>query len=188
MTALAPYDAVVLAGGAATRLGGLDKPALPVAGRSLLDRVLLAAADADRRVVVGPRRPTVAPVAWCREDPPGGGPAAAVAAALPLVGAPWVALLAGDLPFVLPGDLAVLRAAARGHDGAVLVDGAGARQWLIGVWSARSLRDCTWSSGGSLRGQLGGLDVADVTVPTRADPPWLDCDTADDLQRARGLA
>ncbi|MEH6375729.1 NTP transferase domain-containing protein, partial [Streptomyces sp. KLMMK] len=41
------YDAVVLAGGAARRLGGADKPTLRVGGRTLLDRVLEACADAE---------------------------------------------------------------------------------------------------------------------------------------------
>ncbi|MFE1500369.1 NTP transferase domain-containing protein, partial [Streptomyces albidoflavus] len=40
------YDAVVLAGGAARRLGGSDKPAVRVGGRPLLDRVLGACPDA----------------------------------------------------------------------------------------------------------------------------------------------
>ncbi|MYU19520.1 NTP transferase domain-containing protein, partial [Streptomyces sp. SID8361] len=55
------YDAVILAGGAARRLGGVDKPALRVGGRALLDRVLDACRGAGRTVVVGPRRPTVRP-------------------------------------------------------------------------------------------------------------------------------
>ncbi|MDP9398746.1 MAG: NTP transferase domain-containing protein, partial [Actinomycetota bacterium] len=53
-----PYDAVVLAGGRARRLGGVDKPGLEVAGRSLLDRVLAACAGAGRTVIAGPQRPT----------------------------------------------------------------------------------------------------------------------------------
>ncbi|WP_198601894.1 NTP transferase domain-containing protein, partial [Streptomyces sp. MH60] len=40
----AGYDAVVLAGGAARRLGGADKPGLRVGARALLDRVLAACA------------------------------------------------------------------------------------------------------------------------------------------------
>ncbi|MGO4426310.1 NTP transferase domain-containing protein, partial [Streptomyces sp. MCAF7] len=52
------YDAVILAGGAARRLGGADKPALRVGARPLLDRVLDACRGAERTVVVGPRRPT----------------------------------------------------------------------------------------------------------------------------------
>ncbi|MEU9382801.1 NTP transferase domain-containing protein, partial [Streptomyces sp. NPDC048279] len=40
------YDAIVLAGGAARRLGGADKPSVRVGGRPLLDRVLTACAGA----------------------------------------------------------------------------------------------------------------------------------------------
>ncbi|MCF3965483.1 NTP transferase domain-containing protein, partial [Streptomyces fuscigenes] len=47
-----PFDAVVLAGGAARRLGGADKPGVRVGGRTLLDRVLAACAGAGRTVVV----------------------------------------------------------------------------------------------------------------------------------------
>ncbi|MEV6939475.1 NTP transferase domain-containing protein, partial [Streptomyces sp. NPDC051132] len=78
----APYDAVVLAGGAARRLGGADKPGVRVGGRALLDRVLAACADARTTVVVATPRPTVRPVRWAREEPPGGGPVAALAAGL----------------------------------------------------------------------------------------------------------
>ncbi|MGW5673394.1 NTP transferase domain-containing protein, partial [Micromonospora sp. NPDC003776] len=47
------YAAVVLSGGAARRMGGVDKPARPVGGRPMLHRVLAAVADADQRLVVG---------------------------------------------------------------------------------------------------------------------------------------
>jgi len=63
---LAPYDALVLAGGQARWLGGVDKMAIPLGGRDMLDRVLDAVPDADRVVVVGPPRPR--PVA-CRRRP-----------------------------------------------------------------------------------------------------------------------
>lgn len=58
----APYDAVVLAGGAARRLGGADKPGLRVGGRPLLDRVLAACATATTTVVVAEPRRTARPV------------------------------------------------------------------------------------------------------------------------------
>ncbi|WP_246094840.1 DUF6457 domain-containing protein [Streptomyces roseicoloratus] len=76
------YDAIVLAGGAARRLGGADKPGVRVGGRPLLDRVLAACRDAGRVVVVAEPRATARPVEWAREDPPGGGPAAALDAGL----------------------------------------------------------------------------------------------------------
>ncbi|MEW2222699.1 DUF6457 domain-containing protein [Streptomyces sp. NPDC006990] len=63
-------------------MDGADKPAVTVGGRPLLDRVLAACGDAAATVVVGPRRPTCRPVLWAREEPPGGGPLAALQAGL----------------------------------------------------------------------------------------------------------
>src|SRR5438093_914016 len=97
------YAAVVLAGGAGRRMGGADKAALAVAGRPMLHRVLAAVADASPQVVVGPPRAGLpAGVVRAQEDPPGGGPVAAVAAglgALAAHGAEVVAVLAADLPY-----------------------------------------------------------------------------------------
>ncbi|MFF8599335.1 DUF6457 domain-containing protein [Streptomyces sp. NPDC015232] len=76
------YDALVLAGGAARRLGGADKPGVRVGGRPLLDRVLAGCRDAGRTVVVAAPRATARPVEWTREEPPGGGPVAALDAGL----------------------------------------------------------------------------------------------------------
>ncbi len=96
------YAAVVLAGGAARRMGGVDKPALPVGGRPMRDRVLAAVADATPRVLVGAAQAVPAGVRVVREDPPGGGPVAAAAAGLALLppDTTVVALLAADLPLL----------------------------------------------------------------------------------------
>lgn len=94
------YDAVVLAGGSARRLGGADKPGVRVGGRALLDRVLAACADAADTVVVAEPRATARPVRWAREDPPGGGPLAALDAGLRHTTAPYVVVLSADLPFL----------------------------------------------------------------------------------------
>ncbi|RAN97229.1 Molybdenum cofactor guanylyltransferase [Micromonospora saelicesensis] len=96
------YAAVVLAGGAARRMGGLDKPALPVGGRPMRDRVLAAVSDATPQVLVGAADAVPAGVRVVREDPPGGGPVAAAAAGLALLDpdVSVVALLAADLPLL----------------------------------------------------------------------------------------
>lgn len=187
MTA-AGYDAVVLAGGTGRRLGGVDKPALDVGGRSLLAGVLAAVADAQRRVVVGPPRDLPADVVQVREDPPGGGPAAAVAAGLQEVRAPWVALLAADLPLLTPAVVAALRRAAADADGALLVDADGRDQVLTGVWSTNALRAAAKGqdlNGAPLRVLLRGLRTVRVGLADAGAADWFDCDTDDDLRRAR---
>ena len=119
--------AIVLAGGRAARLGGADKPGLVVGTRTLLAAVVSAAAEAGagQVVVVGPARPGIAgsgpvssgPVSsgrveFVREDPPGTGPVAALRCGLGRVGAPWVAVLAADMPFLRARHLVALLAAA----------------------------------------------------------------------------
>jgi len=179
------YDAVVLAGGQARRLGGVDKPGLEVGGRSLLDRVLAASAGAAVRVVVGPPRELPGDVVQVREDPPGGGPVPALRAGLAEVRSPWVVVLAADLPFLDAGVLDGLLAAAQDRDGALLVDDAGHEQWLCGAWRTAALVPALAAlQGARLREALVPLDP--VHVRTQASPaPWLDCDTEDDLAAAR---
>lgn len=189
------YGALVLAGGQARRLGGVHKPGLLVGGIPLLHRVLAAVPDARPRVVVGPPQPVPPDVLVVRENPPGGGPVAALWAGLPaLVDAGWVALLAGDLPFLAPAVLRALRHGASGYDGAVLVDADGRDQYLAGVYRVGALSDAVTSvgppSGVPLRRVAGRMHLARVTAPTRpgAPPPWLDCDDADDVRAAEAFA
>ncbi|MFI6982395.1 DUF6457 domain-containing protein [Embleya sp. NPDC050154] len=187
------YDAVVLAGGAARRLAGADKPGLLVAGVSLLDRVLAAAAGAERTVVAGPRRNTRREVVWVREDPPGGGPVAALAAALPLVRAETVVLLAADLPFVPTALIDRLVAALEpavdrgdGYAGAVAVDADGRDQILLAAYRTAALR-----AGVAALPEPAGAPLRRVVEPLalhriRADPDAVfDCDTWADVRGAR---
>lgn len=140
-SAPAPYDAVVLAGGGARRLGGTDKPAVTVGGRPLLDRVLSACPDAAATVVVGPPRPVHRPVTWSREDPPGGGPLAALDAGLAHTSEDTVLVLSADLPFLTPAAVRALLDTSDhgdGHEGAVLHDGRD--QPLLAAYRTEPLR------------------------------------------------
>src|SRR5437868_6931200 len=97
--------ALVLAGGRARRLGGIDKALLEIRGVTMLDRVLGAAApNCDQLVVVGAVRETgVAGVRFTIEPEPGGGPVPAVAAGLDRVPeAEQVVVLPVDLPLLRP--------------------------------------------------------------------------------------
>ncbi|WP_024874308.1 molybdenum cofactor guanylyltransferase [Saccharomonospora piscinae] len=200
---------VVLAGGAARRLGGIDKPSLRVEGVPLLVTATTALRAAEPVIVVGPRRPLPVDVCWVREEPPGSGPVAALAAALALLDrlAPpsehttdttdttdttetsdatgmTVAVLAADLPGVTAHTVARLWSALRGDpaaDGALLVDEAGHRQWLTGIWRRAALTTAvpTEPRGASMRGTLGMSSIVEVTA--LADEAR-DIDTPEDLR------
>jgi len=179
------YDAVVLAGGRGKRVGGADKALLEVGGRPMLQAVLEAVGPAARIVVVGPRRPGVRGVIWCREDPPGGGPVAALAAALPHTRSPYLCLLATDLPFLNPAVTARLVAAAQGRDGALLVDAGGRDQPLCAVYARDPLRRRLAElpeTARAFRSVVAGLDLLRLADE---DGSAFDCDTWDDLAQAR---
>jgi molybdopterin-guanine dinucleotide biosynthesis protein A len=188
---MVPYTAVVLAGGRAARLGGRAKPQLEVGGRTMLAAVLDAVADAAARIVVGPRQPVPDDVLIVREEPPGGGPVAALRAGLEEVSTDVVALLAGDLPFLTADLIARLRADLDG-DGILVVDDGGRDQWLLGVWRTVAVRAAVRGASGptSLRKVLAPLSPRRLrpAVAPGEPAPWLDCDTPADLARARAAA
>ena len=184
------FGMIVLAGGRGARLGGRDKPGLVVGGRTLIGAVVAAgtAAGAREVIVVGPERTGLAGVSFVTEEPPGAGPVPALRRGLAEVTPPWVALLAADLPFLRPDDLGTLRRAAAGHHGAVFADDTGRPQWLAGCWQTETLRRAAAVyDGTSLGGLLGPLDPVLVRPApvSGVPPPWLDCDTPEDLDRAR---
>lgn len=191
MTRLA--GAVILAGGQGRRLGGRDKPALRLGARTLLD-IALEAVGHCPIVVVGPPRELPAAVLGIQEDPPGGGPAAGLATgigALPAlpVGA-MIAVLAADLPGISRSTLDRLTAGLDDSSssspvaGAVLIDSAGRRQYLTGVWrsgllSAAIVRRQDWQ-GAPLRELLGPLQVLEIPGLDRETD---DVDTPEDWRR-----
>lgn len=182
------FDAIILAGGRSRRLGGMHKPDLVIGGRPVLQRVADAVTGAGLLVVVGPQGSAPGQAVVVREDPPGSGPVPALATGLPRVRAPWVALLAADLPFLRGADIASLREHAAGGDGAVLLDEGGREQWLVGVWRVAALSAALATyEGASLKGLLGPLQPARLApaVPANVPPPWLDCDTMGDVEAAR---
>ncbi|WP_426403885.1 NTP transferase domain-containing protein [Streptomyces sp. R-07] len=187
------YDAVVLAGGAARRLGGSDKPAVRIGGRTLLDRVLAACPDAGLTVVVADPRPTARPVRWTREDPPGGGPLAALGAGVRETGADVLLVLSADLPFL---DGATVRRlldaldAASGAEAALLTDAEGRDQPLVAAYRRTPLlrelaliadRRGTLADG-PLRLLTAGLGLTRVAADPLAS---FDCDTWEDIATAR---
>lgn len=140
MTPNDDIGAIVLAGGRASRLGGVDKGSLPVAGRPMIDTVLGAArAVAGHVRVVGPGGDTL-------EDPPYSGPVAGISAGLRALPAAvdLVVVVACDLPDLDAATLGALVAALRTptdvRPGAALaVDADGRDQYLLAAWDRRAL-------------------------------------------------
>lgn len=186
------YDAIVLAGGAAKRLGGVDKPSVSVGGRALLDRVLGVCRDAGRTVVVGGRRATARPVVWAREEPPGGGPLAALDAGVRQVEAQSVLVLSADLPFL--GERTVRQLIGTlgnsGREAALLTDAGGRDQPLVAAYRTEPLRR-ELALLATEHGSLTGLPLRLLTqeldlARIDADPlASFDCDTWEDISAAR---
>lgn len=176
--------AIVLAGGRASRMGGVDKPGIVVGGRSMLDAALAAVSGCVPTVVVGPHREGLE-VAQTQEQPRGGGPVAAIGAGLAVAGdVPLVAVLAADMPFIGAEVVESLaqRCVDSGADAAFAIDEGGRPQYLVGVWRTAFLRE-----------RLGTFDSL-VNLPMKSLVPdnaetvpmqgISDCDTPEDVRRA----
>lgn len=194
-------DAVILAGGRGSRLGGVDKASLRIDGERLVDRAAAAARaqGAGHVVVVGPEHTRAPGSLVVREDPPHSGPLAALATALPHVSAEWTLLLSCDLehPDAVCRTLnETLRTTADGRDddGFVLRDDDGYPQWLAGLYRTAALRrgvqaltaSTTTLAGLSLRQlfRAGELHLTEVPAPST---DTADIDEPDDLIRARAV-
>lgn len=180
--------AILLAGGRGSRMGGVHKPLLQVGGTTLLDAAVAAAraAGCDPIVVVGPVDDAHADLTWVREDPPFGGPAAAILAALPRITGDRTLVLACDLPRVADA-VRVLVEAPFVADGLCLADASRRPQWLTGLYRTEALRAAATKMpdagrDASVRSLLGALAI---TLVTASDDLAFDIDTWDDLSMAR---
>jgi molybdopterin-guanine dinucleotide biosynthesis protein A len=190
------FDAIILAGGRSSRLGGSPKPALIFDGATLLERSLAAAAGARHVVVVGPEAAGLpAGVLTCREDPPFAGPAAAIAAGLDALRgagpADLVLVLACDMPRAGDAVRALRAALPGGADGVMASSAEGRLQPLAGFYGTAVLERAVQAAAarnalvhGSVFALLASLDVQAVAVPAGSTD---DVDTWDDAA-ALGVA
>ena len=191
------FDAIILAGGRSSRLGGSPKSALMFDGATLLERSLAAAAGARHTVVVGPPVAGLPPrVLTSREDPPFAGPAAASAAGLAALRgagpADKVLVLACDMPGVGAAVRALREALpGSGADGVMAASADGRLQPLVGFYGTAVLERAVQEAAarnalvhGSVFALLASLDVQAVAVPAGSTD---DVDTWDDAA-ALGVA
>ncbi|MDP5226252.1 MULTISPECIES: NTP transferase domain-containing protein [Arthrobacter] len=180
--------AIVLAGGRGSRLGGTDKAAVDLGGRTLAERVLDAVPECSPLIVAGPAWLARTGALLVREDPEYGGPVAALAAALGAVvpveddaldddAETWV--LACDLarPRELVAWLAGVPMPADA-DALVPLDHDGRPQWLAARYRLGPLlsavRALPRTDGAALRQITAGLRTSFVDDP---DGLTLDLDT-----------
>lgn len=168
------HDAIILTGGGGRRLGGVDKARLTVGGASLLERSLQGLPAARRIVVVGPG-PVPDGVLLAIEDPPGGGPAAGIAAGLALLERPgttapadaatWVVILAVDQPgspAAVATILATLDDLPEEVDAVCHRDESGRPQWLLAAYRRDRLHHAL-----RVHGSCHGVPVRRVLAPLR---------------------
>ncbi len=175
--------AIIIAGGAGRRLGGVAKPWLPVGGRAIIEHVIAAARPHVQEIIAVGTVPTFveAPlhVRWTLEDPPGAGPAAAVRAGTALLATDVqeVLLLAGDAPGVAAA-IAALCVDALHDDGVIAIDG-GQPQYLLARLERGALERALDAGGASMRSVFDHLQTHGVEC--RVD----DADTWEDVARLR---
>lgn len=183
-----PYDAVVLAGGRASRLNGISKPFLVFNGKTLLSQALSAVATAHRVVIVGEiPAPIIGEfhgdprITTCCETPQFSGPVAALAAGITALDAefphsttnPYLAVLAADLPqsaAAIPVLLAEIYSTPSPATaaGVIAVDSSGTPQYLLGVYHRQLLTKALRSAdpiGRSMRSLVAELSLATLQLP-----------------------
>jgi molybdopterin-guanine dinucleotide biosynthesis protein A len=178
---------VVLAGGSSRRMGS-DKSKTAFGGGTILNFQLEQIPNDYNVVVVGETIYAGPRVTCTREDPPGGGPVAALACGLKHVNTPAIVLLAVDTPFAIPhllrrelgpNSLALI---PREHGGKV--------QYLAGLYRSESLRHALEQLGSpinrsmsELTGHLQSIDYLELGPEVALD--FMDIDTPQDLMNAR---
>ena len=175
--------AIIVAGGAARRLGGVPKPWLMVAGLPIVAHVVAAVDPFVTTTVIVGEPPSEAGripnVLWTLERPVGGGPAAAIRAGLLQLpeAVTEVLLFAGDAPFV--GEAArALVAEPLEHDG-VAIRSDGVVQYLCARINRESLSRALASAGASMHSVFDHLQIDTIEVQVT------DADTWEDVARLR---
>lgn len=129
--------ALILAGGRATRLGGVAKHELVIAGQTIFARQVAVLAPRVHEIVVASPR-DVAGHRTVRDAVAGAGPLAGIAAGLAAMTTPWLLVVAGDMPHLHGASLDLLLDAARDGLDAVAARVGGLPEPLVCVLHARA--------------------------------------------------
>ncbi|MEI6404778.1 MAG: DUF6457 domain-containing protein [Actinomycetes bacterium] len=161
-------DSIVVAGGQARRLGGIDKPMLPLgsSGNALLVDVIDACPG--RVIVIGPKRVIDRDVMWLSDHVADGGPGVGLWTGLSQVTSDYVFITAADQRLDAT-DVARICAAAIGRDGAWAIRADGTGQPLCACVSSAVLRELLEPSLGVGVSPLRLLSTRDMVGVTVSD-------------------
>ncbi len=180
-------DSIIVAGGRATRMGGVDKAMLPLglSGETLLADIIKSCPG--KVFVVGNPREigidTADLVTWVPDLNPGGGPAAGIWSGLTSVTSEYVFISAADQ--TLSSDtVSTLIAAALGRDGAWAIRSDGNGQPLCACVRTELLRDLLTSTQGANQSPLRLLSSLQMVGVNVNPDQVVDFDTWQDVAKA----
>lgn len=186
-TELPGITAIVLCGGWATRLGGIEKPLADLGGKSLLAHVIARLEPQVDSIVLSVGRNAAHyagfgyPVVVDKDTDQG--PLAGIVSALAVVDTPWTLTTPADTPF-LPSNLVhALAPSCRDH-GSAVVSAGGHRQnlaMLLDETQAASLAEFYATGGRAVHRWLVAAGVDEVTLP---EDGFLNVNTPGDLTLA----
>ncbi len=106
------FSALILAGGKATRLGGVAKHELVIEGRTIFERQCAVLAPRVGEILVSSSR-EIAGYRTVHDAIDGAGPLAGIAAGLAACTTPWLLVVAGDMPHLHGPSIDLILDAAR---------------------------------------------------------------------------
>jgi molybdopterin-guanine dinucleotide biosynthesis protein A len=162
-------SALILAGGKATRMGGVAKHELVVDGRTIFDRLTELLAPRVQEILVA----TAADIAGhrcVRDVLPDVGPLAGIAAGLEASLTPWLLVVAGDMPRLTGAVIDALLGAVNDLDDAIGVRIGGIPEPLVCVLHRRALPAVT------RRLANRRFKVSGLLTEERLHVRWLDLD------------
>ncbi len=176
---------IVLSGGTSSRFGA-DKSQAILGHHKLIEHILSDIPKEFEIIIVGPDPKFAgATYRYVQEQPLGGGPVAAIAAAMDICESEVVGVIATDMPFAI-SHMVHLYSAMTSHDDAVMyVDSDGFKQPLAAIYRTQALEVALSAMGNlegeSMRSLISNLNIREIPMSPEVEKAMIDVDTPHDL-------